>query len=122
MLPVMQAISDGKQHKNKEIQQKVADLVGLTEDDKREKLPSGIQPTYKSRTNWAITYLTNAGLITKMSRGIFEISDTGRTVVSNPPDRLDTQFLMKFPIFVTWAGGSLEKESISEDDESVINN
>ena len=44
MLPVMRVISDGKQYKNKDIQQKVADELGLTEEDKRERLPSGIQP------------------------------------------------------------------------------
>lgn len=122
MLPVLQVLSDGNQYKNKEIQQKVASFIGLTEEDKREKLPSGIQPTYKSRTNWAITYLKNAGLISKISRGVFEISDTGKNIVNNPPDKINTDFLMKYPQFVSWIDGYSESNTDSDCEESVKNN
>lgn len=122
MLPVLQVLSDGKQYKNKDIQQKVANAIGLTEENKREKLPSGVQPTYKSRTNWAITYLKNAGFISKISRGVFEISDIGKKVLKKPPNKINTEYLMKYPQFEAWIGGDSENNTNLQCDESVINN
>ena len=83
--------------------------------------PAEYNPTYKSRTNWAITYLKNAGLISKISRGIFEISDTGKAIMNNPPDKINTEFLMNYPQFLSWISGSSKNGNNLEQSESVIN-
>lgn len=123
MMPVMQVISDGGQYRNKEIQQKAADIVGLTAEEKKEMLPSGGQNTYKSRTNWAITYLKNAGLITKIAKGLFEISESGKVLIKNPPNKINTEYLMSYPEFRQWISSDNEngEESVQED-VNIINN
>ena len=45
---------------------------------------------------WASTHLTQAGLITKPQRGISRITDRGRTVLREHPDRIDLPVLEGF--------------------------
>ena len=46
MLPVLQAVSDGKVHTATQIHEAVAMSQSLTEDDLKELLPSGTQTTF----------------------------------------------------------------------------
>jgi restriction system protein len=45
MLPVLQYVSDGKEHPLREITAHVADLFKLTPEEREQRLPSG-QSTY----------------------------------------------------------------------------
>ncbi len=58
---------------------------------------SGTQTTVYNRVAWACTYLFQAGLLEKPKRGIYVISDEGRRVLNDPPDRFDTDFLDQYP-------------------------
>ena len=49
MLPVLQAVSDGKVHKAAEIHEAVAQSQSLSDDDLNELLPSGKQTTFVNR-------------------------------------------------------------------------
>ena len=71
----------------------------LTDDERRTLLPSGRQTRIANRTHWAVAYLNRAGLITRIGRGQYEVSDAGRMVIASPPDRITIKYLTKFPAF-----------------------
>ena len=119
MLPVLLTIKDGNTYRNRDIQQKVSTLIGLTEEEMREVLPSGRQNVYKSRTNWAITYLMNAGLVERISRGVFRISAEGKTIMQAPPQKIDNMYLMQFPAFRTWVNFS--DTTVTRDSIQLVN-
>lgn len=57
MLPTLEVIADGQEHKNSEVAQAVAKILNITDEDMQEMLPSGNQQTYYNRAGWARTYL-----------------------------------------------------------------
>ena len=62
-------------------------------------LPSGRQTTFANRTAWANVFLQRAG---KVSRGVYRITDEGRKVLTEKPERLDMRFLERYPAYVEW--------------------
>ena len=64
---------------------RVAAALRLTEADLAEMLPSGRQTTFANRTAWANIFLQRAGLLEKVSRGVYRITDEGRTVLVEQP-------------------------------------
>ena len=53
----------------------------LTEDERKELLPSGTQPIFDNRVGWASTYLKKARLLESKKRGYFQITDKGLKVL-----------------------------------------
>jgi restriction system protein len=61
MLPLLQfAARKGTEISTSEAVEALAKELGLTEDDLREMLPSGVQPTFVNRVGWAATYMKKA--------------------------------------------------------------
>jgi restriction system protein len=92
---------------------RVAAELRLTETDLAEMLPSGRQTTFANRTAWANIFLQRAGLLEKVSRGVYRITDEGRKALVEPPERIDMRFLERYPAYVEWrqrsAAGSGER-------------
>jgi restriction system protein len=61
----------------KDVHEAAADALGVSEDDRQERLPSGIQPVYKNRAGWAHDRLKRAGLSTSKRRGFWQLTDAG---------------------------------------------
>ncbi|MBN2566089.1 MAG: restriction endonuclease [Candidatus Eisenbacteria bacterium] len=99
MLPVLRAVNDGATHKSSEISAAVAEALGLSDDDLAELLPSGKQTTFFNRSNWAMTYLCQAGLLKRPKRGFYEITDRGRTALESGLDRLTVGYLSQYAEF-----------------------
>lgn len=53
MLPLLRFVSDSKEHKMRDVTDALALQFGLTEEEKRELLPSGAAPVFYNRTAWA---------------------------------------------------------------------
>ena len=59
--------------------------LGLTDGDRAELLPSGVQTVYKNRAGWAHDRLKRSGLSTSLKRGFWKLTDAGRDfAISNP--------------------------------------
>ena len=99
-MPLLRQVADGDPHKLATLYEELADHMNLSEQDRREKLPSGKQLTYKNRIAWARTYLKKAGLIESPSRGLCRITDRGRSLLEDPPDKLNVRFLKQYPEFI----------------------
>ena len=101
-LPVLQAFGDGEEHSTRDVRDRVALVLRLSEQDLGETLPSGKQTRYANRVAWAHVYLKQAGLLDSPRRGHYRITERGRAVLSAPPARIDIQFLMQFPEMVAF--------------------
>lgn len=77
---VLPLYADGRQYSRRDIEKKTAKCLGLTDEERSLKTSSG-KPVYASRAAWAVSYLSRANLITKVSRGVYEINDSGRTLL-----------------------------------------
>lgn len=100
LLPVLRHIGDGKEHGVSELYEVLADDMGLSAEDRVQLLKSGKQLVYENRIGWARTYLKKAGLVESPSRGVVRITDRGKGVLANPPEKLNVKFLRQFPEFV----------------------
>ena len=112
MLPVLRAVADGD-ISAADLRGRVAAELRLTETDLAEMLPSGRQTTFANRTAWANIFLQRAGLLEKVSRGVYRITDEGRQALVEQPERIDMRFLERYPAYVEWrqrsAAGSGER-------------
>ena len=99
MLPLLQALADGREHLVRDVRESIAAQFGLNAAEREALLPSGKQPVFDNRLGWAKTYLAKAGLVVSVRRGVYQITERGRSVVASKPDRVDTAFLAQYPEF-----------------------
>ena len=99
MLPLLKMLSNDKEYHIKECIDSLAQQFQLTEDEKRELLPSGKQPIFDNRVGWARMYLLKAGLIESPRRGYIKITERGKKVLEENLNKLDKQYLMRFDEF-----------------------
>ena len=85
MIPTLRVLSDGVTRHWREFQPLVADEVGLTDEQKAERLSSG-GLKYENRIGWGVSFLTNVGALTRPSRGQYQITDAGRTLIDLFPN------------------------------------
>jgi restriction system protein len=100
MLPLLKIAGDGKVHTKREALSVLAEQFKLTEDDRKELLPSGNQAIFDNRVGWARTYLKKAVLIKYVQRGQFQITERGKSVLAKNPPRIDVPYLRQFSEFL----------------------
>ena len=72
-----------------EVYAALADAVGLTDDERDDRLPSAArQPRYQNRVGWAHDRLKRAGLSESRVRGTWQLTDEGRTFLANHPNAI----------------------------------
>ena len=98
MLPVLAIAAEGETRVPLDAE-KIADRLGLTEDEREEMLPSGKQRLLHNRVHWAKFYMSKAGLIDSPKRGVFVISPAGRQMLTSNPSRIDVETLKRIPAF-----------------------
>ncbi|MCC6489638.1 MAG: restriction endonuclease [Candidatus Hydrogenedentes bacterium] len=102
MLPILKVCADGSEHTLRELVDTLAVEFALTEEARKELLPSGRQPIFDNRIGWAKTYLKKAGLLDAPKRAHVVITDRGRQVLAQVPTRIDVAFLKQFEEFVAF--------------------
>ncbi len=114
MLPLLRLAGDGEIHTAAEAVDRLAVHFELTENDRREMLPSGTQRRFDNRVAWSRSYLKQAGLLESPGRGQFKITERGQEVLDEHPKRVDIPYLMRFPEFVAFRTSSHELKSSVE--------
>jgi len=99
MLPIMQIAADSNPHTFRELVEKIADKYQLTEDQRKELLPSGTQAIIDNRIGWAKTYLKKAGLLSYPKRGSIQITERGKSILVEKLEKIDVKYLKKFEEF-----------------------
>jgi len=117
MLPMLELMRDGEPHKMLDIKEKLAEYFNLSEEEKKMRLPSGKQVVYKFRIGWARTYLYYAGLIERVDKGVYKITERGLEVLREKPSKINVNYLMRFPEFREFLNKG--KEKTTEDDKST---
>ena len=97
MLPVLQAVGDGKEHVMNDILNALSDKFQLTNEEKNRTKLSGGETVFHNRVWWARTHILRAGLIESTQRGIIKITSRGLQVLQKAPRKIDNKFLRQFP-------------------------
>ncbi len=102
MLPLMQILSDKKEHYTPNLLQIICEKFKMTDDEREELLPSGKQKIINNRVTWARIYLQKAKLMESPRRSVFKITEDGLKVLSTNPKRIDIKLLKTIPAFQEW--------------------
>ena len=115
MLPLLKLVSDGQEHKYRDIIENLAIKFEVTDEERKELLASGNQAIFDNRVGWAKTYLKKAGLLDSPKRATFVITDLGRQTLSKNPDRIDAKYLRQFPAFLEFQNASRNENETEEE-------
>ena len=99
MLPLLKFAGDKKEYSTREVIEYISDLFKLSEQERKEVLPSGRSYIIDNRVGWARTYLKKAGLLEDTRRSHFRITDKGSEILAKPPTEINVKFLQQFPEF-----------------------
>jgi restriction endonuclease Mrr len=106
MLHLLRLASDGAEHALKDAVPALTDIFQLTDAERTELLPSGQQAVFHNRVAWANTYLKKAELLRSPRRGVFTITDRGKSVLAKNPPKVDLKLLEQFPEFLAFKAKS----------------
>ena len=101
MLPLLRFAAEKKgETSTGEAVEVLSKEFGLTDEDLRELLPSGIQSTFVNRVGWASTYMKKAGLLEATRRGYFRITSRGQELLRKQPKAINVKLLKQYPEFL----------------------
>ena len=100
MRPALAHLADGEPHRSREVKEALADGFELTDAERAELLPSGRQRVIDNRVGWALTFLSQAGLVERPSRGVVRITEAGRQALAANPSRIDMKVLEQYPSYL----------------------
>lgn len=108
MLPLLKLLADGQEHTLRDLRDRIAQDLKLTDAELRELLPSGKAPVFNSRVGWAKTYLGKAGLLQIVRRGAYRVTEEGRALLRTEPRAIDNEVLSRYPSFLSFVGRGVE--------------
>ncbi len=109
MRPVLVAIQGDEPKSHAQIRDLVAPALNVSDEDRQVMLPSGTQALYTNRVAWAITHMSQAGLLNRPQRGRYLLSERGQKVLQEHPERVDMAVLMQFPEYQAFRNRKREK-------------
>jgi restriction system protein len=96
MRPLLVVHADGKEHLNRDLVAQLAEQFGLTEEERREMLPSGGARLFDNRIGWAKSHISQAGLLSAPRRAISQITPRGQQALQQNPERIDLRVLQSY--------------------------
>ena len=98
--PLLQLLSQRGELQSREAVDALADQFKLTDEERRQLLPSGRQTLIHNRVGWARTYLKKAGLLEAPRRGFVSITGEGRKALGVDPKPFNVRYLKdNYPAF-----------------------
>jgi restriction system protein len=110
MLPLLHFLSDKIEHSLRETIDNLETKFKLSDDEKKQLLPSGNQKIFENRVGWARTYLKKALLLEPVRRGYFQITQRGLSILATNPNKIDAKFLRQFPEFCEFHNAKNEEK------------
>jgi restriction system protein len=98
LTPVLRALSDGDTLAIRALQDRVADTVGLSEEEREELIDSG-QARFRNRIGWAASSLARAGAVERPRRGTYVITRLGHELLGRHPDGMSEAQLLVIPAY-----------------------
>lgn len=118
MRPALAHLADGRLHRSREVKDALADEFGLSDPERAELLPSGRQRVIDNRVGWALTHLSQAGLVNRPARGQVQITPSGQNVLASHAERIDLKVLEQFPSYLQFRDRTREAK-VGSGDPSV---
>lgn len=119
-LPILRILMDNEVHTNSELLNRLVLDFKLTEEESNLKIPNRSKTYIYDRFHWAKTYLRKAKLIESPSRSEVVITERGRNVLIENPQKIDKAFLMKFEEFANFAKPSNSTDIDVQDYKEAI--
>lgn len=98
MNPVLEAFSDCLPKDHPAVENYVAPILKLTDKDLQELVPSGTQTIVRNRVSWAIYYMYRAGLLEKVKRGTYKLTNFGQNALESKA-KINNDYLSQFKGF-----------------------
>jgi len=102
MLPLLKILADKKEHTLRELVPQICDKFSLTNEERNELVPSGVQTKIYNRVTWGLTHLRKAKLILSPKRTTVIISDKGIETLKTYPKKIDLKYLREIPDYISW--------------------
>jgi restriction system protein len=129
MLPLLETARDGNERSMADFRDALAQVFGLSSEEREDLLPSGTQPVFTNRVAWACIYLQRAGLLERPRRGRYRITERGGSVLKEKPGKIDIKYLQQFPEFIKFReikkqekeqpDGNDEEEKVTSPEETL---
>lgn len=113
MTPMLQLLSDGQERRITDISAILADHFNLSEEDRREMIPSGKKSRHYDRVGWAATYMKQANLVLSPRRAWYQITQRGLDIV-NAGYQVNTAYLEQFLEFQEFRARSRAVNDVEE--------
>jgi restriction system protein len=120
MLPLLKSLSDGLLRNSKDLRISISEYYKVTDEEQKVKTPNGKQYLFYNRVAWSISYLKMAELIVSPERGKYQISESGKNVLKNPPEKISVKYLKTFPKFYTNKNPVKKKTGSDSEDDEII--
>lgn len=118
LYPTLLSFNNGNQKNVVEVRNFNIDFLHLTEQDREELIKSGNRTKVQDRTSFSITYLFQAGLITRTKRGHYVISESGRDLLNKGIKSLSREYLEQhYPSFYEFS--RIRKKSSKDNEASA---
>src|SRR6476660_5051131 len=82
LTPLLKLCEDKNEHSYREAIEYLSSFFKLTNEDRKELLPSSGIPVFDNRVGWTQSELKHSGLIESTRRGYFRITDRGLAALS----------------------------------------
>src|SRR6056297_3927383 len=121
MRPVLEA-AETSPRKISDVVEELSARFQLSEEERAELLPSGKQTRIANRIHWARSYLKQAGLVSNPRRGWYELTEQGRSALSDASE-ITSKYLEQFDEFQDFKsrtrGGDTGEERLAPDDSET---
>lgn len=104
-LPFLTTIQDGAVYSVKEVRDRLASSLHLSDDDLSQMISSNRQSVWASRFGWANTYLKKAGLVIAPKAGHCQITDEGKRLLNSGADITNHYLAEHYPDFAAFRKG-----------------
>ncbi len=121
--PFLELASDGKEHSIQEARKAIAVRMSLSDEELKERLPSGVQTKFENRIAWAKSYFIQARVLEASRRGHFKITERGIELHRQGLKRIDSKILNQYPEFIEFhklKGSKEEPAPQSETPEELL--
>ncbi len=116
---IMDCLSDGMIHSIHEVRAFCAVACSLSEDDKKETLPSGAI-VYYDRISWAKTYLKKAGLLDSPSRATYRLTEEGMKATKFGTKNVTLEYLQQYESFREFCQKPLKQEKLNNKQAELV--
>lgn len=113
MRPLLSHLADGKEYGTEETLNVLVREFKLTEEERRQLLPSGRQALFSNRVAWAKFHLKKASVVETSRRGVYRITERGRNLLRSEPERIDMSVLKRFPEYCSFLLSSRRSEDVA---------